>query len=126
MVSDPVKLRQILLNLLGNGLKFTEGGQVELDVRADADGKNLLFRVSDTGIGMSEDYLARLFQPFNQADGSSTRKHGGAALGLTLTKRYCEMLGGSLAVQSTPDVGTVFTATLPLSPAPAPQREPAT
>jgi signal transduction histidine kinase len=124
MVTDPVKLRQILLNLLGNGLKFTEGGRVDLDVRLSDDCKTMHFRVSDTGIGMSDEHLARLFQPFTQADGSSTRKHGGAALGLTLTKRYCEMLGGSLAVQSTPDVGTVFTAALPL--APASQGEPAT
>jgi signal transduction histidine kinase len=123
MVTDPVKLRQILLNLIGNGLKFTEDGQVELDVQPSGDGGSIHFRVSDTGIGMSADHLARLFQPFLQADGSSTRKHGGTALGLTLTKRYCEMLGGSLAVESTPSVGTVFTATLPMAPAPANQGE---
>lgn len=121
MVTDPVKLRQVLMNLLGNGLKFTEGGRVELDVQPSQDGRSLRFRVSDTGIGMSEQHLERLFQPFTQADGSSTRKHGGAALGLTLTKRYCEMLGGSLTVQSTPNVGTVFTAVLPLAHAPQPE-----
>lgn len=121
MVTDPVKLRQILLNLVGNGLKFTEGGHVELDVRPSDDGDRLLFRVKDTGIGMGADHLARLFQPFQQADGSSTRKHGGTALGLTLTKRYCEMLGGSLAVESTPGVGSVFTASLPIAPAQPPQ-----
>jgi signal transduction histidine kinase len=125
MLTDAAKLRQILLNLLGNGLKFTEGGEVGLDVQPSEDGKNLLFRVSDTGIGMSSEQLARLFQPFTQADGSSTRKHGGAALGLTLTKRYCEMLGGSLTVQSTPAVGSVFVAALPVAPAPAAQGEPA-
>jgi signal transduction histidine kinase len=70
---------------------------------------------------MSGEHLARLFQPFTQADGSSTRKHGGAALGLTLTKRYCEMLGGSLSVESTLNVGTVFTAALPLARAPLPE-----
>jgi signal transduction histidine kinase len=126
MVTDPVKLRQVLMNLIGNGLKFTEGGRVHLGVLASQDGQSLLFRVSDTGIGMSGEQLARLFQPFTQADGSSTRKHGGAALGLTLTKRYCEMLGGSLSVESTPNVGTVFTAVLPLAPAPVPQGGPAT
>jgi signal transduction histidine kinase len=121
MVTDPVKLRQILMNLLGNGLKFTEGGRVRLDVDPSADGHSLRFRVSDTGIGMNQEHLARLFQPFTQADGSSTRKHGGAALGLTLTKRYCEMLGGSLSVESTPNVGTIFTAVLPLEQAPPPE-----
>lgn len=118
MTTDGAKLRQILLNLLGNGLKFTEKGRVQLEVEPSPDGASLLFRVSDTGIGMSDDHLARLFQPFTQADGSSTRKHGGAALGLTLTKRYCEMLGGTLTVQSTPGAGTVFTAALPRAAAP--------
>jgi signal transduction histidine kinase len=116
MLTDPAKLRRILLTLLGNGLKFTEKGRVRLDVEPAADGTHLLFRVSDTGIGMNEAQLSRLFQPFMQADGSTTRKHGGAALGLTLTKRYCEMLGGSLAVESTPGAGTVFTAELPVAP----------
>jgi len=124
MMTDPVKLRHVLVNLLGNGLKFTEGGRVHLDVHAVDEERRVLFRVSDTGIGMSEEHLARLFQPFTQADGSSTRKHGGAALGLTLTKRYCEMLGGSLAVESALSVGTVFTAVLPLKSAPQPEREP--
>ena len=119
MSTDPAKLRRILKNLLSNGLKFTEAGRVHLDVLASHDGKNLLLKVSDTGIGMSSEDLGRLFQPFNQADGTSTRKHDGAALGLTLTKRYCEMLGGSLAVESTPNVGTVVTAILPLALAPA-------
>lgn len=112
--TDPAKLRQILKNLLGNGLKFTEAGCVHLDVMVSGDGKSLLFEVSDTGIGMSSEELVRLFQPFYQADGTSTRKHDGAALGLTLTKRYCEMLGGSLSIKSTPNVGTVVTAILPL------------
>jgi signal transduction histidine kinase len=123
MFTDAAKLRQILLNLLGNALKFTEGGSVRLDVQLSQDGGSLLFQVTDTGIGMSEEHLTRLFQPFTQADGSSTRKHGGAALGLTLTKRYCEMLGGTLAVQSTPKVGSVFTAVLPVAPATVPALE---
>ncbi|MES2940575.1 MAG: HAMP domain-containing sensor histidine kinase [Pseudomonadota bacterium] len=118
MLCDPAKLRQILLNLLGNALKFTENGRVLLEVQPVDDGRLLVFRVSDTGIGMSDTQVLRLFKPFSQVDGSSTRKHGGAALGLTLTKRYCEMLGGSLVVQSTPEVGTVFIATLPLAPLP--------
>ncbi|GAB2593678.1 hypothetical protein GCM10027034_28250 [Ramlibacter solisilvae] len=118
MVTDPAKLRRILLTLLGNGLKFTESGSVRLEVLPSDEGQFLLFRVSDTGIGMNEAQVSRLFQPFMQADGSSTRKHGGAALGLTLTKRYCEMLGGSLSVESTPNVGTVFTARLPVVPEP--------
>jgi signal transduction histidine kinase len=118
MVTDPGKLRQILMNLLGNGLKFTEGGHVQLSVEASGDGKHLVFRVSDTGIGMDDTQLGRVFQPFIQGDSSSTRKHGGAALGLTLTRRYCEMLGGTLAVESKLRVGTVFTATFPVAPAP--------
>jgi signal transduction histidine kinase len=116
LVTDPARLRQILRNLLGNGLKFTEGGRVQLEVELAPGGAELQFRVTDTGIGMSQAQLARLFQPFTQGDGSTTRKHGGAALGLTLTRRYCEMLGGRLEVQSTPEVGTVFTAVLPLTP----------
>ena len=124
MVTDAKKLRQVLQNLLGNALKFTEAGRVDLEVRPSEDGKALSFRVTDTGIGMTDEQLARLFRPFTQADGSSTRKHGGAALGLTLTKRYCEMLGGSLTVLSTPGAGTVFTAALPVAPPPAPPPRP--
>ena len=113
LVTDPAKLRRILLTLLGNALKFTEQGQVRLDVELDEAGAGVVFRVSDTGIGMSEAQLSRLFQPFMQADASTTRKHGGAALGLTLTKRYCEMMGGSLTVDSKICAGTVFTARVP-------------
>jgi signal transduction histidine kinase len=119
MLTDAVKLRQILMNLLGNALKFTEGGRVRLEVRTTEDDTALTFRVSDTGMGMSETQIVRLFQPFTQGDGSATRKHGGAALGLTLTKRYCEMLGGTLAVESKPQAGTIFTVTLPLAEQPS-------
>jgi signal transduction histidine kinase len=119
MLTDAVKLRQILMNLLGNALKFTEGGRVRLEVRTTEDDTALTFRVSDTGMGMSETQIVRLFQPFTQGDGSATRKHGGAALGLTLTKRYCEMLGGPLAVESKPQAGTIFTVTLPLAEQPS-------
>ena len=124
MSTDRVKLRQILKNLLGNGLKFTEAGRVHLDVLVSDDGGSLLFKVSDTGIGINSENLARLFQPFNQADGTSTRKHDGAALGLTLTKRYCEILGGSLCVKSTPNIGTVVIAILPLALTPSQNFEP--
>jgi len=93
---------------------------IELAERT-GDKVELKFSVHDTGMGMTPEQAGRLFQPFTQADGSSTRKHGGAALGLTLTKRYCEMLGGSLSVESTLNVGTVFTAALPLARAPLPE-----
>jgi signal transduction histidine kinase len=116
MLTDAMKLRQVLINLVGNGLKFTEDGRVRLEVEPSPDARRIHFRVSDTGIGMNDEHLARLFQPFTQADGSTTRKHGGAALGLTLSKRYCEMLGGSLGVESTPNVGTIFTAVIPQAP----------
>jgi signal transduction histidine kinase len=121
MLTDAVKLRQILINLVSNGLKVTEGGRVRLHVRSADEGRSFAFEVTDTGAGMNEDQLARLFQPFTQADGSGSGKHGGPALGLTLAKRYCEMLGGTLSVRSTPDGGTTFTAVLPVAP---PQQEP--
>ena len=114
MVSDLTKVRQILLNLLSNAAKFTEAGVITLSVAREAveGGERIVFAVSDTGIGMSEEQLARLFQRFVQADASTTRKYGGTGLGLSLTKALSEILGGSVAVRSQPGEGTTFTVTL--------------
>jgi len=123
MHSDVTKVRQILLNLLGNAAKFTEDGTVTLSAerRPGPDGKDwLAFRVSDSGIGMTEEQLAKLFQRFQQADASTTRKFGGTGLGLSITKAFSTMLGGDVDVESTPGQGSTFTVRLPVDVA-APQ-----
>ncbi len=109
--TDRTKLKQSLLNLLSNAGKFTHEGRIKLEVRP-GDGK-ISFIVSDTGIGMTEEQQSRLFQAFSQADASTTRQYGGTGLGLAITRHFCEMLGGSIAVQSTPGQGSTFTVTLP-------------
>lgn len=117
--TDPTRLRQILLNLLGNAVKFTPSGSVTLRVglgRAGEGGVVLRFGVEDTGIGMSQDVLSRIFRPFTQADSSTTRQFGGTGLGLTLCKRFAEMLGGSISVQSEPGRGTTFEFTIDPGP----------
>ncbi len=122
VVSDPVRLRQILLNLLGNAVKFTssqeEGaGQVTLrvSVTTGADGKPTLWaHVIDTGIGMSVEQVTRLFQPFSQADLSTTRRFGGTGLGLSITKRLVELLNGNIHVSSQEGAGSEFTVELPV------------
>ncbi|WP_245501261.1 hybrid sensor histidine kinase/response regulator [Lichenibacterium minor] len=111
MHTDVVKLRQCLFNLIGNAAKFTEGGRITLGVRRSGDA--LAFRVSDTGIGMTEEQLGRLFGRFVQADETTTRKFGGTGLGLALTQAFARLLGGDVAVESTPGVGTTFTLRLP-------------
>ena len=117
MVSDLTKVRQILLNLLSNAAKFTERGTVTLSARRELfhDRDHVVFDVSDTGIGMTEEQLSRLFQRFVQADASTTRKYGGTGLGLSLTKALCEILGGSVSVESREREGTTFTVRLPAS-----------
>ena len=114
--SDVTRLRQCLLNLLGNACKFTKDGQVWLDIRR-ADG-HIAFTVSDTGIGMTPAQSARLFQAFYQAHTSTTRNYGGTGLGLSITRGFAHMLGGEITVQSRPGEGSVFTLTLPLPPVP--------
>ncbi len=115
MVSDLTKVRQILLNLLSNAAKFTERGIVTLSADRDiVDGnEQVVFTVSDTGIGMTEEQLSRLFQRFVQADISTTRKYGGTGLGLSLTKALSTMLGGTISVESAEGRGTIFTVRLP-------------
>ena len=115
MVTDVVKVRQVLINLLGNAGKFTEDGNVELIVSriTDHDKAWIEFVVRDNGIGICEDQLENLFVEFIQADVSATRKYGGTGLGLTISKRYCHMLGGDISVASKVDEGSVFTVQLP-------------
>jgi signal transduction histidine kinase/DNA-binding response OmpR family regulator len=111
LYTDRTKLKQSLLNLLSNAGKFTHEGRVQLEVRPAAG--EISFVVSDTGIGMTEEQQGRLFQAFSQADASTTRQYGGTGLGLAITKHFCEMLGGRIAVESTPGQGSTFTITLP-------------
>ena len=116
MHSDLTKLRQALLNLLGNAAKFTEHGTITLTVSRETgpDGADqLVFRVADTGIGMTEEQVGKLFGRFQQADSSTTRRFGGTGLGLSLTKAMTDILGGSVAVESTPGRGSNFTLILP-------------
>jgi hypothetical protein len=121
--TDPLKLRQILLNLLNNAHKFTNEGRVTLTVARDSqearDG--VRFVVTDTGIGMTPDQIAGLFQDFAQGDNSTTRKYGGTGLGLAISRRFARMLGGDITVLAALDQGSTFTVFLPTSsPTPAP------
>ncbi|RYB07200.1 response regulator [Lichenibacterium ramalinae] len=115
MRTDAVKLRQCLFNLLGNAAKFTEAGRITLSARREGAGTDgdLVFVVRDTGIGMTEDQLGRLFQRFTQADETTTRKFGGTGLGLAITRAFARLLGGDIAVESQHGEGTAFTITLP-------------
>jgi signal transduction histidine kinase/DNA-binding response OmpR family regulator len=132
MKTDAKKVKQILLNLISNASKFTENGRVVLrgarERRGAADW--IVLRVSDTGIGMTEEQMGRLFQAFSQADASTTRKYGGTGLGLVISKRFAQMLGGDITVESAPGRGSTFTVELPAdapdsgAPMPAPGRHP--
>ena len=115
MRTDQTKLRQNLFNLLSNAAKFTERGRITLAARRLVrDGDDWLeFKVSDTGIGMSQEQLGRLFEAFTQAEASTARDYGGTGLGLAITRRYCRMLGGDVTVESTPGAGSTFTIALP-------------
>ncbi|MEX2206868.1 MAG: response regulator [Myxococcota bacterium] len=115
LTTDRWRLRQILLNLLGNALRFTERGRVELMVRAvrSADRDAVELAVSDTGVGMSPEEQLRIFRPFTQVDGSSTRRVGGAGLGLAISRRLAELLGGTIALESAPGQGSTFRLALP-------------
>jgi PAS domain S-box-containing protein len=116
--TDQVKLRQSLFNLLSNASKFTTRGTIDVVVaREPSDGGDwFTFEVSDSGIGMTADQVARLFRPFTQADASTTRKYGGTGLGLTITRRFCQMMGGDILVRSDPGRGSTFTIRIPAAP----------
>jgi len=130
MRADPTKVRQALLNLLSNANKFTDEGTIRLDVKRAISNQSsvishqstplntdycplITFRVSDTGIGMTPEQVSRLFQAFTQADNSTARKYGGTGLGLVITKQFCEMMGGTVEVESEPGKGSAFTIRLP-------------
>ena len=117
MYADVTKVRQVLLNLLSNACKFTEQGTVRIDVERNAvDGMEWVrFGITDSGIGMTAEQIGKLFQPFSQADASTTRKFGGTGLGLAISKRFCEMMGGQIQVTSEAGKGSTFTVHLPAS-----------
>ena len=111
---DPMRLRQILLNLLSNACKFTKQGGVTLRVRKVVDGRNWIeFAVADTGIGMTPEQQAKLFEEFTQANSSTARQYGGTGLGLAITRKLARMMGGDVTVTSEPGKGSVFTVRLP-------------
>jgi adenylate cyclase len=111
---DPMRLRQILLNLLSNACKFTKQGEVALRVKRVVDGRNWIeIAVADTGIGMTPEQQAKLFEEFTQADSSTARQYGGTGLGLAITRKLARMMGGDVTVTSEPGKGSVFTVRLP-------------
>ena len=115
MHADQVKVRQALYNLLSNAAKFTHDGSIRLTANREMmdDSEWIVFCISDTGIGLSSEKIVKLFQDFTQADASTTRKFGGTGLGLALTRRFCQMMGGDVTVNSTPGKGSTFTIKLP-------------
>lgn len=116
-VGDPLRLRQILLNLLSNAVKFTQKGNVTLHVNVGPDrngGDRLRIKVADTGIGMSEDALEKIFGKYTQANASVSRKYGGTGLGLSISRELAHLMHGEIAVKSWPGMGSHFIVTLPL------------
>jgi signal transduction histidine kinase len=113
--ADKIRVRQMLFNLLSNASKFTKNGNIIISAdRVQTGSQDFLeISVADTGIGIHPDKLTKLFKPFTQVDESFTRKYGGTGLGLTICKRYCEMMGGEISVESIPGKGSTFTIRLP-------------
>jgi Amt family ammonium transporter len=118
LLSDPVRLRQILLNLIGNAVKFTASGQVQISLHFDPLDQTLQIDVEDTGIGIAADVLALIFEPFRQGDSSMTRRFGGTGLGLAITKRLVERLGGAITATSVVGRGSAFRVRLPVERVP--------
>ena len=118
-LGDPVRVRQIMLNLLGNAIKFTLSGEVLLEVYLQDDGRAdspVRIGVTDSGVGIPAEYHDQVFTEFSQADASITRRFGGTGLGLSLCKKLAELLAGTIEFTSTPGVGSTFVVTLPLPP----------
>jgi signal transduction histidine kinase/ActR/RegA family two-component response regulator len=115
VIGDPTRLKQILINLISNAIKFTQKGSIELDVRlveVNKEQLNFSCKVSDTGIGLSDEQLKNIFSPFSQADNSTTRKYGGTGLGLTIVKQLCELMNGDIHVESILNTGSYFSFNL--------------
>jgi signal transduction histidine kinase len=115
MHADEMRLRQALLNLMSNANKFTERGSITINARHGQEngGDWITLAVADTGIGMTPEQMGKLFREFSQADASTTRKYGGTGLGLVISKRFCQMMGGDITVASEPGRGSTFTIRLP-------------
>ena len=127
LVGDPLRLGQVLINLAGNAVKFTETGEVIVSIKTVAreeDRAGLRFSVRDTGVGMTGKQREKLFQPFTQADGSMSRRYGGTGLGLAISRQLVELMGGRIEVDSTPGIGSVFSFTLFLKVQPEKQVQP--
>ena len=125
LVGDPLRLGQVIANLINNAIKFTEQGDVYLKaelLEQVGERVKLRFSVKDTGIGMTPEQAARLFQPFSQADASTTRKHGGTGLGLTISRRLVELMGGEIWLESEPGAGSTFLFTVSVGVASGPAR----
>lgn len=114
--NDPFRIKQILINLCSNAIKFTKRGYVHINIRCQRDEELVYFEVIDTGIGVGHEQQGKIFQAFAQADISTTRQYGGTGLGLSLSKRLAELMGGSIALSSEPEKGSRFTVTLPSGP----------